>query len=59
LPIFVASNEFKVSFCFTMVRDGTYETFPASIVSAYYTFLLRFASGTLNVRHRFYWKGVC
>ena len=42
-----------------MGRDGTYEIFPAPIVRADYTFLLRFAPGTLNVRHRFYWEGVC
>ena len=37
-----------------MVRDGTYEIFPASIVNTNYTLLLCFASGTLNVCHHFY-----
>jgi hypothetical protein len=39
------------------LSDGTYEIFPTSIVSSDYTFLLRFASGNLNVRHSFYWEG--
>ena len=59
LSVFISSNEFKVSCCFTMGRDGSYKIFPAPVVISNYTLLLRFTTGTLNVRHCFCWEDVC
>jgi hypothetical protein len=49
----------KISCRFTMGRDGAYKILPAPVVSSNYTLLLRFTTGTLNVRHCFCWDDVC
>jgi hypothetical protein len=46
LLVFIPANEFKVSCRFTMCRDGAYKIFPAPVVSANYTLLLRFTPGS-------------
>ena len=53
LLVFIPSKKFKVSCRFTMGRDGAYKILPAPDVSSNYTLLLRFTTGTLNVRHCF------
>jgi hypothetical protein len=42
-----------------MGTDGAYKILPAPVVSSDYTLLLRFTTGTLNVRHCFCWEDVC
>ena len=49
LYVIIYPDKFKISFCFTISRDGAYKILPTPVMCSNYTLLLRFTAGTLNV----------